>query len=150
VTTDAPDLVGYSETILRYAWSRAPDAAIERVRGGNPADFLGDDSLGAGLQMTLYDLVGKALGVPVYRDLADPHTASGAGARAAAAPRGAGRRRSARGLALPRRAARRLAAHRRLHRQPRPASAELGQRYLAIIVHEVARALVEFYERCEG
>ena len=43
------------------------DAAIERVKGGNPADFLGDDSLGAGLQMALYDLVGKALGVPVYR-----------------------------------------------------------------------------------
>ncbi len=67
VTTNAPDLVGYGETILHYTWGRVPDAAIERVRGGNPADFLGDDSLGAGLQMALYDLVGKALGVPVYR-----------------------------------------------------------------------------------
>ncbi|MBK9941771.1 MAG: enolase [Kouleothrix sp.] len=67
VTTDVPDLVGYGETILHYTWGRVPDAAIERVRGGNPADFLGDDSLGAGLQMALYDLVGKALGVPVYR-----------------------------------------------------------------------------------
>jgi L-alanine-DL-glutamate epimerase-like enolase superfamily enzyme len=67
VTTDAPDLVGYGETILHYTWGRVPDAAIERVRGGNPADFLGDDSLGAGLQMALYDLVGKALGVPAYR-----------------------------------------------------------------------------------
>jgi len=67
VTTDAPDLVGYGETILHYTWSRVPEAAIERVKGGNPADFLGDDSLGAGLQMALYDLVGKALGVPVYR-----------------------------------------------------------------------------------
>jgi L-alanine-DL-glutamate epimerase-like enolase superfamily enzyme len=67
VTTDAPDLVGYGETILHYTWSRVPDAAVERVRGGNPADFLGDDSLGAGLQMALYDLVGKALGVPVHR-----------------------------------------------------------------------------------
>jgi L-alanine-DL-glutamate epimerase-like enolase superfamily enzyme len=67
VTTDAPDLVGYGETILHYTWSRVPEAAIERVKGGNPAEFLGDDSLGAGLQMALYDLVGKALGVPVYR-----------------------------------------------------------------------------------
>ena len=67
VTTDAPDLVGYGETILHYTWRRVSDTAIERVRGGNPADFLGDDSLGAGLQMALYDLVGKALGVPVYR-----------------------------------------------------------------------------------
>jgi L-alanine-DL-glutamate epimerase-like enolase superfamily enzyme len=67
VTTDAPDLVGYGETILHYTWGRVPDEAIERVKGGNPADFLGDDSLGAGLQMALYDLVGKALDVPVYR-----------------------------------------------------------------------------------
>ena len=67
VTTDVPDLVGYGETILHYTWSRTPDAAVEAVRGGNPADWLGDDTLGAGLQMALYDLVGKALGVPVYR-----------------------------------------------------------------------------------
>lgn len=67
VTTDVPDLVGYGETILHYTWGRVSDEAIARVRGGNPADFLGDDSLGAGLQMALYDLVGKALGVPAYR-----------------------------------------------------------------------------------
>jgi L-alanine-DL-glutamate epimerase-like enolase superfamily enzyme len=67
ITTDAPDLVGYGETILHYTWGRVSDAAIARVKGGNPASFLGDDSLGAGLQMAIYDLVGKALGVPVYR-----------------------------------------------------------------------------------
>jgi L-alanine-DL-glutamate epimerase-like enolase superfamily enzyme len=67
ITTDTPDLVGYGETILHYTWGRVPDWAIERVRGGNPADFLGDDTLGAGLQMALYDLVGKCLGVPAYR-----------------------------------------------------------------------------------
>jgi L-alanine-DL-glutamate epimerase-like enolase superfamily enzyme len=67
VTTDSPDLVGYGETLLHYTWGRVPDEAIARVRGGNPADFLGDDSLGAGLQMALYDLVGKALGVPAFR-----------------------------------------------------------------------------------
>lgn len=67
VLTDAPDIVGYGETILHYTWGRVSDAAVERVKGGNPADFLGDDSLGAGLQMALYDVVGKALGVPAYR-----------------------------------------------------------------------------------
>jgi L-alanine-DL-glutamate epimerase-like enolase superfamily enzyme len=67
VTTDTPGLVGYGETILHYTWGRVSDEAIARVRGGNPAEFLGDDSLGAGLQMALYDLVGKTLGVPAYR-----------------------------------------------------------------------------------
>jgi L-alanine-DL-glutamate epimerase-like enolase superfamily enzyme len=67
VTTDVPDLVGYGETLPHYTWGTVPDEAIERVKGGNPADFLGDDSLGAGLQMALYDLVGKALDVPAYR-----------------------------------------------------------------------------------
>lgn len=67
VTTDAPGLVGYGETILHYTWSRVPDSAIERVLGHNPAEFLGDDTLGAGLQMALYDLVGKLLDVPAHR-----------------------------------------------------------------------------------
>ena len=67
ITTDVPDLVGYGETLPHYTWGRVTDEAIARVKGGNPADFLGDDSLGAGLQMALYDVVGKALGVPTYR-----------------------------------------------------------------------------------
>lgn len=66
VTTDA-DIVGYGETLPHYTWGRVSDEAIARVKGGSPADFLGDDTLGAGLQMALYDVVGKALGVPVYR-----------------------------------------------------------------------------------
>ncbi len=66
VVTDA-GLVGYGETLPHYTWGRVSDAAVEKVRGGNPADFLGDDSLGAGLQMAIYDVVGKALDVPVYR-----------------------------------------------------------------------------------
>jgi L-alanine-DL-glutamate epimerase-like enolase superfamily enzyme len=67
LTTDVPDLVGYGETMPYYTWGRVSDAAVERVKGHNPADFLGDDTLGAGLQMAIYDLVGKALDVPVYR-----------------------------------------------------------------------------------
>jgi L-alanine-DL-glutamate epimerase-like enolase superfamily enzyme len=67
ITTNAPDVVGYGETLLHYSWGRVSDEAIARVKGGNPADFLGDDTLGPGLQMALYDTVGKALGVPAYR-----------------------------------------------------------------------------------
>jgi L-alanine-DL-glutamate epimerase-like enolase superfamily enzyme len=64
--TDA-GFVGWGETLPHYTWGRVTDEAVARVRGGNAADFLGDDSLGAGLQMALYDVVGKALGVPAYR-----------------------------------------------------------------------------------
>ena len=71
VVTDA-GIVGYGETLPHYTWGRVTDAAAERVRGKNPADFLGDDSLGAGLQMALYDVVGQALGAPIYRLLPLP------------------------------------------------------------------------------
>ncbi len=67
LTTDVPDLVGYGETMPHYTWGRVSEEAATRVMGRNPVDFLGDDSLGAGLQMAIYDLVGKALDAPVYR-----------------------------------------------------------------------------------
>jgi L-alanine-DL-glutamate epimerase-like enolase superfamily enzyme len=67
LTTDASGIVGYGETLPHYTWGRVSDDAIARVKGGNAAAFLGDDSLGAGLQMALYDAVGKALAVPAYR-----------------------------------------------------------------------------------
>jgi L-alanine-DL-glutamate epimerase-like enolase superfamily enzyme len=66
VTTDA-GLVGYGETLPHYTWGRVSDEAVARVKGQNAADFLGDDTRGAGLQMAIYDVVGKALGVPAYR-----------------------------------------------------------------------------------
>ena len=53
LTTDTADLVGYGETMPHYTWGRVTDEAIERVKGANAADFLGDDSLGAGLQMAI-------------------------------------------------------------------------------------------------
>lgn len=67
LTTDSPDVVGYGETILHYTWGRVPDDAVKRAVGRRIGDLLGDDSLGAGLQMAVYDAVGKSLGVPVYR-----------------------------------------------------------------------------------
>jgi L-alanine-DL-glutamate epimerase-like enolase superfamily enzyme len=71
VVTDA-GVVGYGETLPHYTWGRVTDAAVERVRGRNALEFLGDDSLGAGLQMAIYDAVGKTLEVPVYRLLGLP------------------------------------------------------------------------------
>jgi L-alanine-DL-glutamate epimerase-like enolase superfamily enzyme len=67
LTTEVPGLVGYGETMPHYSWGKVGEEAILRVKGRNPVEFLGDDSLGAGLQMAIYDLVGKALDVPVYR-----------------------------------------------------------------------------------
>jgi L-alanine-DL-glutamate epimerase-like enolase superfamily enzyme len=65
VTTDDGS-VGYGETLPHYTWGKVSDEALERVRGRNPAELLGDNRLGAGLQMAIYDVVGKALEVPVY------------------------------------------------------------------------------------
>lgn len=67
VTTDSPDIVGFGETVLHYTWQTVSDESVSRVIGRNPADFLAEDSLGAGLQMALFDVVGKALGVPMHR-----------------------------------------------------------------------------------
>ena len=66
VTTD-DGTVGYGETLPHYTWGVVPEDGPQRVMGRNPVELLGDDSLGAGLQMALYDVVGKALGVPVHR-----------------------------------------------------------------------------------
>ncbi len=65
LTTNSPEIVGYGETLPHYTWGRVPDEALAAVRGANPADFLGRDDLGAGLQIAIYDVVGKALGVPM-------------------------------------------------------------------------------------
>ncbi|HUE75291.1 MAG TPA: enolase C-terminal domain-like protein [Chloroflexota bacterium] len=66
VTTDS-GLVGYGETLPNYTWGLVSDAAVERVTGVNPVDLMWDDSLGAGLQMALFDLAAKAADVPLYR-----------------------------------------------------------------------------------
>ncbi|MCY4118115.1 MAG: mandelate racemase/muconate lactonizing enzyme family protein [Caldilineaceae bacterium] len=64
LTTD-DGTVGYGETIQNYTWSRVPDT--DRVLGRSPFDCMWDDSLGAGLQMALFDAAGKLAGVPVHR-----------------------------------------------------------------------------------
>ena len=64
VETDG-GVVGWGETIQNYTWGRVGDT--ERVVGRPPAETMWDDSLGAGLQMALFDAAGKLAGVPVYR-----------------------------------------------------------------------------------
>ena len=64
--TDA-GLVGYGETMIYYTWGRVPQEQIDRVIGHSPFEFLWEDKLGAGLQMAMWDLAGKALELPCYK-----------------------------------------------------------------------------------
>lgn len=58
--------VGYGETMTYYTWGSTSNETIERVVGANAVESMWDDSVGAGLQMALFDAVGKALSVPAY------------------------------------------------------------------------------------
>ncbi len=58
--------VGWGETVVHYTWSRVTDESVEKVMGQSPARMMHDDSLGCGLQIALFDVVGKILEVPVY------------------------------------------------------------------------------------
>lgn len=66
VTTDTGH-IGWGETVIHYTYSRVSDESVQRVIGQSPSLLMNDDSLGAGLQMALFDVVGKILEVPVYR-----------------------------------------------------------------------------------
>ncbi len=65
-------VVGWGETMPNYTWAKVPADIAERVVGRNAADLLWDDKLGAGVQMALFDAVGKSLNVPAYRLLGQP------------------------------------------------------------------------------
>lgn len=69
VLTDDPDVIGYGETMINYVavTHRVNDEGINRVIGKPLGEFLTDETLGAGLQMALYDAVGKATGMPVHK-----------------------------------------------------------------------------------
>ncbi len=64
VDTDA-GISGWGETVQNYTWGRVQ--AEEKVMGRSPFETMWDDSLGAGLQMALFDAAGKLAGVPLYR-----------------------------------------------------------------------------------
>jgi galactonate dehydratase len=60
-------VVGIGETMLYYTWRGTEAEDVQRVKGKNAVECMWDDTLGAGLQMALFDAVAKSAGVPVYR-----------------------------------------------------------------------------------
>lgn len=60
-------VVGWGETLPNYTWAKVPEGVESELIGRPAAELLWRDELGAGVQMALFDAVGKALGVPVYR-----------------------------------------------------------------------------------
>jgi L-alanine-DL-glutamate epimerase-like enolase superfamily enzyme len=65
--TLANGLAGWGETMPNYTVAKVPDGVEARVVGREAAELLWQDELGAGVQMALFDVVGKLLNVPVYR-----------------------------------------------------------------------------------
>ena len=59
-------VTGTGETLLFYTWEATPDEAVKRVIGRSAIEVMWDDTLGAGLQMALFDAVGRAAEVPVH------------------------------------------------------------------------------------
>jgi L-alanine-DL-glutamate epimerase-like enolase superfamily enzyme len=66
-------VTGFGETMQYYTWGTVSESAVKRATGSNAAELMWDDSLGCGLQMALFDAVGKATGVPMYRLLGRKH-----------------------------------------------------------------------------
>lgn len=68
VTLDS-GVVGFGETMVYYTWgpSTVSDEAREKVVGRHPAEMMWDDSIGAGLQIALFDAAAKVLDVPLYQ-----------------------------------------------------------------------------------
>ncbi len=60
-------VVGWGETLPNYTWARVPEGVEERVIGRTATELLWQDDLGAGVQMALFDAVGKLLNAPIYR-----------------------------------------------------------------------------------
>jgi len=71
--TLACGVVGLGETMPYYTWGRPTAETLAYARGRNAAELMWQDSLGAGLQMALFDAVAKANNVPVYRLLGPKH-----------------------------------------------------------------------------
>lgn len=61
--------VGVGETLLYYTWGVTDDEDVERALNQNAVEIMWDDSLGAGLQMALFDAVARTAEVPIYRVL---------------------------------------------------------------------------------
>lgn len=66
-------VTGLGETMCYYTHRTVSDAAVASVTGHGAAERMWDDGLGAGLQMALFDAVGRALQVPCHRLLGAQH-----------------------------------------------------------------------------
>jgi galactonate dehydratase len=73
--TLASGVVGVGETMVYYTWgaSTVTDEARQRVIGRHPAEVMWDDTLGAGLQIALFDAAAKILDVPLHQMLGKQH-----------------------------------------------------------------------------
>ena len=60
-------VTGVGETMCFYTLDEVTDETVRRAMGRSAAELLWDDSLGAGLQMALFDAVAKANDVPIHR-----------------------------------------------------------------------------------
>jgi len=60
-------VVGWGETLPNYTWATVPADATDRLMGQPAAALLWQDTLGAGVQMALFDAVAQTLGVPIYQ-----------------------------------------------------------------------------------
>lgn len=60
-------IVGVGETIPNYTWCKVPEDIEKRVLGREAASLMWDASLGAGVEMALFDAIGKNENVPVYQ-----------------------------------------------------------------------------------
>ena len=70
---------GWGETVIHYTYGRVTDESVGRVLGESPAKLMNDDSLGAGLQMALFDVVGKipgGAGLRIIWDEGEGHSAN--------------------------------------------------------------------------
>ena len=59
-------IIGWGETILHATHARPPADIADRIVGEEAASLLWDDDLGAGVQLALFDAVGKQENVPAY------------------------------------------------------------------------------------
>ncbi|MEO2030790.1 MAG: dgoA protein, partial [Planctomycetaceae bacterium] len=59
-------ITGTGETMLFYTWGTPSDEAVSNAIGKNAVDLMWEEGLGAGLQMALFDAVGRTAGVPVH------------------------------------------------------------------------------------
>lgn len=60
-------VTGWGETIPNYTWATVPNDIADRVVGGDAGGLLWEDGLGAGVQIALFDAIGKTLNIPAYR-----------------------------------------------------------------------------------